>query len=108
MAVSARGGVWKCLWGLAGRCGVLQRFYGRVLKSEAGGAKVRVLFTELVLTHCLPMSDPNDLMPAQEKLEWVTPNISLMETGETHGSKPSFTRERNNPLTQTMGTEGPS
>jgi hypothetical protein len=24
-------------------------------------------------------SDRNDLMPAQEKLEWVTPKISLME-----------------------------
>ena len=27
----------------------------------------------------------NDLVPAQEKLEWVTPKISLMEAGETHG-----------------------
>jgi hypothetical protein len=25
----------------------------------------------------------NDLMPAQEKLEWVTPKISLMEAGAT-------------------------
>jgi hypothetical protein len=30
-------------------------------------------------------ADRNDLMPAQEqeKLEWVTPKISLMEAGET-------------------------
>jgi hypothetical protein len=28
--------------------------------------------------------DRNDLMPAQEKLEWVTPKISLMDAGETH------------------------
>jgi hypothetical protein len=28
-------------------------------------------------------ADRNDLMPAQEKLEWVTPKISLMDTGET-------------------------
>ena len=25
----------------------------------------------------------NDLMPAQEKLEWVTPKISLMAAGDT-------------------------
>jgi hypothetical protein len=29
----------------------------------------------------------NDLMPAQEKLEWVTPKISLMEAEETYGNK---------------------
>jgi hypothetical protein len=28
-------------------------------------------------------ADRNDLMPAQEKLEWVTPKISLMEAGDT-------------------------
>jgi len=32
-------------------------------------------------------TDPNDLMPAQEKLEWVTPKISLMDAGDTDGSK---------------------
>jgi hypothetical protein len=32
------------------------------------------------------MTDRNDLVPAtQEKLEWVTPKISLMEAGETEG-----------------------
>ena len=25
----------------------------------------------------------NDLVPAQEKLEWVTPKISLMDAGDT-------------------------
>jgi hypothetical protein len=30
----------------------------------------------------------SDLMPAQEKLEWVTPQISLMEAGDTEGGKP--------------------
>jgi hypothetical protein len=30
-------------------------------------------------------ADPNDLVPAQEKLEWVTPKISLMEAGDTDG-----------------------
>jgi hypothetical protein len=29
-------------------------------------------------------TDRNDLMPAQEKLEWVTPKISLMGAGETN------------------------
>ena len=27
----------------------------------------------------------NDLLPAQEKLEWVTPKISLMDAGDTDG-----------------------
>ena len=31
------------------------------------------------------MSDRNDLMPALEKLEWVTPKISLMDAGRTDG-----------------------
>ena len=31
-------------------------------------------------------ADRNDLMPAQEKLEWVTPKISLMEAGDTEGT----------------------
>ena len=42
------------------------------------------------------MSDPNDLMPAQEKLEWVTPNISLMEAEDTAGSKKAGVKEINN------------
>ena len=28
-------------------------------------------------------ADRNDLMPAQEKLEWVTPKISLIDAGDT-------------------------
>ena len=32
-------------------------------------------------------ADRNDLMPAQEKLEWVTPKISLMDAEETDGTK---------------------
>ena len=31
-------------------------------------------------------TDRNDLMPAQEKLEWVTPKISLMEADKTAGA----------------------
>ena len=30
-------------------------------------------------------NDHNDLVPSQEKLEWVTPKISLMGTGDTNG-----------------------
>jgi hypothetical protein len=30
-------------------------------------------------------TDRNDLMPAQEKLEWVTPKISLMGAEDTEG-----------------------
>ena len=33
----------------------------------------------------MTFADRNDLMPAQEKLEWVTPKISLMDAGETSG-----------------------
>jgi hypothetical protein len=29
----------------------------------------------------------DELMPAQEKLEWVTPKISLMEAGVTEGQQ---------------------
>ncbi len=35
-------------------------------------------------------TERNDLMPAQEKLEWVTPKISLMGAGETDGGKVVF------------------
>ncbi len=31
-------------------------------------------------------ADRNDLVPSQ-KLEWVTPKISLMEAGDTEGGK---------------------
>jgi hypothetical protein len=30
-------------------------------------------------------TDRNDLVPAQEKQEWVTPKISLMGAGDTEG-----------------------
>ena len=40
-------------------------------------------------------ADRNDLMPAQEKLEWVTPKISLMVAEDTEGSgKPYASNER--------------
>ena len=39
-------------------------------------------------------TDRNDLMPAQEKLEWITPKISLMGADKTAGAKQGMhTRE---------------
>ena len=35
-------------------------------------------------------NDLKDLVPAQEKLEWVTPKISLMDAGDTDGGKVVF------------------
>jgi hypothetical protein len=32
-------------------------------------------------------ADRNDQMPAHEKLEWVTPKISLWKAGDTEGNK---------------------
>ena len=40
-------------------------------------------------------ADRNDLVPAQEKLEWVTPKISLMDAGDTEGGKPGIFGESN-------------
>ena len=39
-----------------------------------------------------PIKGKDDLMPAQEKLEWVTPKISLMDAGDT-GGKPTVALE---------------
>ena len=39
-------------------------------------------------------ADRNDLMPAQEKLEWVTPKITLMGAEETEGKSAYSTTER--------------
>jgi len=47
------------------------------------------------------MTDRNYLgMPAQEKLEWVTPKISLMDAGGTRGTKQADPNESiNTPYT---------
>ena len=34
----------------------------------------------------MTFANRNDLVPAQEKLEWVTPQISLMGADDTNGS----------------------
>ena len=54
-------------------------------------------------------ADPNDLAPAQEKLEWVTPKISLMGAGDTE-SKTHDNKTENGPgyPTTTAGISGPS
>ena len=55
---------------------------------------------------CLMTStDGNDFVPAQEKLEWVTPKISLMEAGDTEGKVYNFSLE-NPPWIKTV--YGPS
>ena len=51
------------------------------------------------------MTDRNDLVPAQEKLEWVTPKISLMGAEKTEG-KNNATLEFYNGIQQK--TFGPS
>ena len=48
-------------------------------------------------------ADRNDLMPAQEKLEWVTPKISLMDAVGTEG-KPVTGSEK----TGSLYVHGPS
>ena len=42
-------------------------------------------------------ADRNDLVTAQEKLEWVTPKISLMGAEETQGGKPTTAAESTTP-----------
>ena len=42
-------------------------------------------------------NDPNDLVPAQEKLEWVTPKISLMDAVDTE-SKGAYLKDERLPI----------
>ena len=51
-------------------------------------------------------ADRNDFVPAQEKLEWVTPKISLMDAGDTIGAKLANSIERT--LAPPYGKVGPS
>ena len=41
-------------------------------------------------------NDLKSLVPAQEKLEWVTPKISLMGAGDTEGKSGFAALETNN------------
>ena len=56
---------------------------GRVLKVEWWYCQTN--FFGYLLCRRMNSADGNDLMPApaQEKLEWVTPKISLMDAGDT-------------------------
>ena len=54
-------------------------------------------------------ADGNDFVPAQEKLEWVTPKISLMGAGDTFGSGKKLNGgEIATPIHLTVNNNGPS
>ena len=50
----------------------------------------------------------DDLVPAQEKLEWVTPQMTLMGAGNTDGSKDIWVNEDEGTGSQGTWTLGPS
>ena len=50
-----------------------------------------------VCCRLMTSADRNDLVPAQEKLEWVTPKISLMDAGDTESKIPAG-KERTGPI----------
>jgi len=56
----------------------------------------------------MTFTDRNYLVPAQEKLEWVTPKISLMGAGDTDGSGKSIFPTELNPTTYRTIALGPS
>ena len=53
-------------------------------------------------------NDLKSLVPAQEKLEWVTPKISLMEAGETDGKALHSPIEHLDAEGEPLPTTGPS
>ena len=71
----------ECSGVLVGSCAV---FCGGLGAGCAAARNVGII--EFLLLPRMTSTDRNDLMPAQEKLEWVTPKISLMEAGDTAGS----------------------
>ena len=50
------------------------------------------------------MTNRNDLVPAQEKLEWVTPKISLMVAEDTEGGKFNVKGEGTTTFGQPIGS----
>ena len=63
----------------------------RALKGAVGAGKTE--YPATAIQRLMTSSDHNnDLVTSQEKLEWVTPKISLMETDNTE-AKPYGTRE---------------
>ena len=54
---------------------------------ECGGGEVSgFIFCPLPAALLMTSTDRNDLMPTHQKLEWVTPKISLMEADKTAGA----------------------
>ena len=98
VALRAVGGVWSA-------CGVGGAWCGRVGGCCSSAVKVLELINNMAVPRPAPYSqlvtsaDRNDLVPTQEKLEWVTPSISLMEAKDTAGSKKASVKERNKTLT---------
>ena len=82
LALRAVGSVWSAF----GSC-------GRVMKVEWWYCQTD--FFVYLLCRRMNSADRNDLMPApaQEKLEWVTPKISLMGAGTTDGKGPPGLKE---------------
>ena len=108
-------GVWggqsggRCLGdrGHSAALGVLVgRWWGLAVVLWAGAEECssygagQVILCLLPAACCLPAclmasADPNDFVPAQDKLEWVTPKISLLEAGDADGSgKPHYKTEK--------------
>jgi hypothetical protein len=48
-------------------------------------------------------ADRNDLVPAQEKLEWVTPKISLMVAEDTESKIPASNERTGGPFNSLEG-----
>ncbi len=70
-------------------CAVLRE---RMLRSAAVSWGERVLSAEC--GRLMTFADRNDLVAtSQEKLEWVTPQISLMGSGKTNGKEIVYFKE---------------
>ena len=93
-AFGAVGSGWSACGGLVGRGGVLWAGAAVVLLRRCSAFMMRLLPADRLMTS----ADDNDLMPAQEKMEWVTPKISLMDAVDTDGSgKKSSPSEHTSP-----------
>ena len=72
-----------------------------------GGLWVRVLWLpHILLLLVMPRSDDQvqGVVVPTQKLEWVTPKISLMEAGDTEGKQGNFSVE----VPKTIGSAAPS
>jgi hypothetical protein len=78
-----------------------------VLKSAASLRQVMVLCDCCLLTYSIMTTTNSPLSKKNEKLEWVTPKISLMDAGETFG-KQTFAVKEYVPIGPQTGGVGPS